>query len=190
MHSSTMRFEMVGLFCTTLFAAALFVMLLSVSPALVRVTTYIVVDKNLQNWRRFASPVHEMLFKKSLLIIMAWGSMLAPLLCCLPLLICYQFFGDALTGACFICFTILPITAAFTATASTIRRSYFLYLLWYFLPLGIVLVVEARKHHFSKAVDRQLKNPMTYVEIAAEISLANVVVSDVLYIALSSSSRL
>lgn len=105
-------------------------MLLSVSPALVRVTKYIVVDNDLRQWRQFQTPMHEILFKKSILIIMAWGSMLGPLLCCLPLLIAFQFFGDILTGSCFICFTILPIAAAFTATTTSILRSYVLYFLW------------------------------------------------------------
>lgn len=51
----------------------------------------------------------------------------------------------------------------------------------YFVPLVIVLVAESHKHHFTDVVNRKLRDPMTYVELVAEITLANVVVSDLMY---------
>jgi hypothetical protein len=180
--------NLVGLFCSGFFAAALFVMLLSVSPALVRVTKYILVDGHLQEWITFQSPMHLRVFKRNLLIIMAWGSMLAPLLCLLPMLIFFQFYGDPTVGVCFVCFTILPIGAAFYAREETILRCYVTYFVFYFAPLAVVLGVESQKHHFGGMVTQQLKDPMTYVEIAAEVALANVVVSDVIYLSLARAS--
>ena len=52
----------------------------------------------------------------------------------------------------------------------------------------IIMCVEAKKHHFSAVITRNLRDPMTYIEIAAEITLANVVVSDVIYLSLSTWS--
>lgn len=45
----------------------------------------------------------------------------------------------------------------------------------------VLLIYEMQKHDLSAAVAQELRDPMTYVEIAAEISLANVIVSDLMY---------
>ena len=180
--------NLVGLACSAYFAAALFVMLLSISPALVRVSKIILCDRRLGAWKTFPSPLHLLVYKRNILIMMAWGSLLAPMLCFLPMLIFYQFYGDAVVGTMFIAFTMLPIAAAFLATPQSVLRSYALYLIFYFLPLVIIMCVEAKKHHFSAVITRNLRDPMTYVEIAAEITLANVVVSDVIYLSLSTWS--
>lgn len=55
------------------------------------------------------------------------------------------------------------------------------YLITYFVPLLTILFYEARQHQLTDAVVRQLKDPMTYVELIAEIFLSNVMVSDLCY---------
>jgi hypothetical protein len=115
--------NLVGLACSGFFAAALFVMLLSVSPALVRVAKYVVTDTHLAHWIAFSSPMHMEVFKRNMLLVMGAGSMLAPLLCLLPMLIFYQFYGDELTGVMFICFSTFPVLAAFSATTRSILPS-------------------------------------------------------------------
>ena len=90
-----------------------------------------------------------------------------------------------MVGLCFIAFALLPIAAAFLSTPQNVLKMYATYLLFYFLPLVVVMCVEAKKHHFSHVITRNLRDPMTYVEIVAEITLANVVVSDVIYLTLS-----
>jgi hypothetical protein len=59
------------------------------------------------------------------------------------------------------------------------------YLLFYFVPLLIVALYEAHKHDFTSSIIQVLKDPLTYAELAAEICLANVVVSDIMYACLS-----
>eukprot|EP00037_Helgoeca_nana_P025038 m.269263 g.269263 ORF g.269263 m.269263 type:complete len:1965 (-) comp26830_c0_seq2:1544-7438(-) len=174
----------VGLLCSGYFAVALFVVLLAISPALVRVSKMMALDGTLDTWKTFNNESELRIFKRNILVILAWGSLLAPLLCCLPMLIFFQFLGDLETGLCFIAFTLLPIIAAFTARAETVTQSYFLYLGFYFLPLLVVLLIESKKHHLSGVIIKNLKDPMTYLEFLAEIALANVAVSDILYVSL------
>ena len=50
--------NLVGLACSGYFAAVLFVMLLSISPALVRVSKIILLDGRLATWKTFQSPMH------------------------------------------------------------------------------------------------------------------------------------
>jgi hypothetical protein len=115
---------------------------------------------------------------------MAWSSLLAPLLCCLPMLIFFQFFGDPFVGAAFISFALLPIMAAFAASKRRLHLSYYLYLIFYFCPPLILVIYESNKHGLIGPIETALKDPMTYVEVVAEISLANVVVSDIMYVCL------
>lgn len=172
----------VGLLCSGYFAAALFVVLLAISPALVRVSKMMALDGNLKSWKTFHSDIELRIFKRNVLVILAWGSLLAPLLCALPMLIFFQFLGDLETGLCFISFTMLPIIAAFTAKSTTVKRSYFLYLVrlssrvsawahadcrlllllqgFYFLPLLVVLLIESKKHHLSGVIINALSDPM------------------------------
>lgn len=79
--------------------------------------------------------------------------------------------------------------AAFTAKPNYVFRAYVLYLAYYFLPLVIIVIVESKKHHLSSVVEHSLRDPMTYVEVVAEVTLANVVVSDIIYVCLHSTKH-
>ena len=85
----------------------------------------------------------------------------------------------------FACFCVLPIVAAFFASKQYVTQAYVVYLLFYFIPLIIVAFYEGQKHDFTDSIFKILKSPMTYVELAAEICLANVVVSDIMYMCLT-----
>jgi hypothetical protein len=119
--------NVVGLMCSAFFATSLVLMLLVVCPALVRVSRLMFIDKKLSAWERAATPIELVVHRKNLLITMAWSSLLAPLLCCLPMLIFFQFFGDAMVGIMFAIFTILPIMAAFFASKQYVVSSWITY---------------------------------------------------------------
>lgn len=63
-------------------------------------------------------------YKRNVLMIFSWGSVLAPLLCCLPMLMLYQFFGDTVMGICIAVFACAPPTVAFLATADRVYPVY------------------------------------------------------------------
>eukprot|EP00037_Helgoeca_nana_P028127 m.328194 g.328194 ORF g.328194 m.328194 type:complete len:1253 (-) comp27687_c0_seq3:421-4179(-) len=175
----------VGLVCSSYFAAALFVVMLAISPAVIRVTRMMAIDDKLHDWKAdLTDPVHLHIFKRNVIIVFAWGSLLAPFLCCVPMLIFMQFFGDLTTGVLFVAFALFPIAAAFAANESNLTLSYGLYLGFYCVPLAVLVGLEANKHHLSHVVIHALQDPMTYVEFLAEITLANVAVSDVIYASL------
>ena len=171
----------VGLACSAFFAATLLLMLVVICPALVRVSRLMFIDKKLSAWEETASTLELVVYRKNLLITMAWSSLLAPLLCCLPMLIFFQFFGDVVVGVMFAFFTLLPIVAAFFASKQYVTHAYATYLLFYFVPLFIVVGYEAHKHGLAEQIAKILRDPYTYVEFGAEIFLANVVVSDIMY---------
>ena len=173
--------NIVGLACSGFFATSLILMLLVICPALVRVSRLMFIDKKLSAWEQTASTLELIVYRKNLLIIMAWSSLLAPLLCCLPMLIFFQYFGDIVVGVMFAMFSLLPIIAAFFASKQYVTHSYVTYLLFYFLPLLVVVGYEAHKHGLAQDIAHILKDPYTYVELGAEIFLANVVVSDIMY---------
>lgn len=58
------------------------------------------------------------------------------------------------------------------------------YLLWmvgYFGPLLVMLLHEAEQFGFMDRVKEQLLDPLTYAEIMAEVFIANVILSDIMY---------
>lgn len=138
--------NIVGLVCSSFFAITLLMMLLAVCPALVRVSKMMFLDSRIVKWGKYRhSPIELLVYKRNLLVTMAWSSLLAPLLCCLPMLIFYQFFGDKVVGIVFICFAILPIIAAFAASKRRLKLSYYLYLLFYFGPLLVSAPAHVNK---------------------------------------------
>jgi len=176
---STVR-NLVGLACSALFSVNLLVALLAVCPALVRVSKMILKDTHLTNSIR-ASPGELYVYKRNVLLVFSWGSLLAPFLCCLSMLVFYQAFDDSFVAVCLLAFVLLPTGVAFRTGMHNLVRQYVLYMCMYFLPLVAILVWEAAHHDLSESLERILKDPYTYVELVAEISLANVIVSDVMY---------
>ena len=116
-------------------------------------------DKSFPHFEEGAKKVYI----RNVLMIFGWGASLAPLLCCLPMLMMYQFFGDTVMGACIAVFACVPPLIAFVTTFEHINKCYFLYLVAYFAPLITILAYEAHKHTLTDAVVRQLRDPMTYV---------------------------
>jgi hypothetical protein len=54
---------------------------------------------------------------RNVLMIFGWGAVLAPLLCCMPMLMMYQFFGDTVMGVCIAVFACVPpVIAMFAST--------------------------------------------------------------------------
>jgi hypothetical protein len=113
------------------FGAVLFAVLVAVCPAVVRVAYMIYrdTDDNLRRWKTFNTPEHLCVFKRNVLVILVWGSFLGPLLCCLPMLIFNQLFGDTATAVCFLAFSVLPVVATKVASRpDNAFKSYVLFL--------------------------------------------------------------
>ena len=173
--------DLVGLMTSTVFSINFIIVLLAVTPAIVRTSRLIFIDRHLGRIEGLDDPVSQSLFKEHVRTFFAWSTLMTPFLVCLPFLVFYQFFGDLFIAMWFLVFLIVPIGLGFTATTKTISRNYGLWLLFYFGPLFAVIFFAAHKHGMGPVV-HVLKNPMTYVELLSEICLANVIVSDIVYI--------
>jgi hypothetical protein len=149
---------------------------------MVRTTRLIFIDSHLKRVKGLDDPLSEALFKEHVRTFFAWGTLAAPLLLCLPFVVFYQFFGDNFIIVNFSIFLIMPIIMGFTASTKTLSRNYALWLVFYFGPLIAVLIYESRVHHLTAPIVHVLRNPITYVELICEITLANVIVSDIIYI--------
>jgi hypothetical protein len=62
-----------------------------------------------------------------------------------------------------------------------LRRSYNLWLVFYFTPLLLIFLYEALARGVAHPIVQLLSTPAVYVEIGAEICIANVIISDVMY---------
>lgn len=66
-------------------------------------------------------------------------------------------------------------------TLLAVEGRYALWMLCYFGPLIAVLVHEAVAFGFWEDVKQQMKEPITYLQIACEVLIANVILSDIMY---------
>ncbi|EDQ86537.1 uncharacterized protein MONBRDRAFT_10909 [Monosiga brevicollis MX1] len=113
--------------------------------------------------------------------VFRYSSMLVPLLCGLPLVILYQLGGDDVTSALIVMFVLLPLVVPVAMYRWRVQTVYWIWLLAYFGPLVGMMLYQIFKNDLKEALVHVLNGPAVYIEIAAEICVANVVVSDILY---------
>jgi hypothetical protein len=119
--------------------------------------------------------------------VLALCSMLTPLFTAIPMTVIFQFLrrydqGVLLTTMIMI-FYVLPIALGMIR-CDTIKRVEIRYIAWmlgYFVPLLVMLLYEANQFGFMDQVKARLLKPITYAEILAEMGLANVILSDIMY---------
>ena len=97
------------------------------------------VDKNLliEKQHLYDSDVYMAVYTDTILKVFATSALVVPLLCFLPCLVFFQFFGDAFLAVCFLLFVIVPLLVGLKATVKTITSYYMFWLLAYFLPLFV-----------------------------------------------------
>jgi len=160
--------NIVGVFCASLFAFSILPILLALTPSLVRAAFLILHGhKGMSSMRTVRT-------------VFIFSSLMTPLIMILPLIVFYQMFGDNVIMACLIIFLVLP---PFIAIKFKINLT--MYLVWMFVYLGSIgamILYEVIIFEQLSSVVQILKAPDLYCELIAEVCIANVVLSDVLYV--------
>ena len=193
---TTLLQDLVGIACSGLFAFRLLPVLLIVVPSMVRACTLLLMD-DIRRCNQdvkagslelilanYADPAFS---RSNVHSVLALCSMLTPLFTAIPMTVIFQFLrrydqGSLLTVMISI-FYAVPIFLGMLQ-CDTIKRAELRYLAWmlgYFGPLLVMVLYEADQFGFMDQVKEQLLNPLTYAEIMAEIFIANVILSDIMY---------
>lgn len=133
--------------------------------------------------------------------VLAMCSMLTPVFTAIPMTVLLQFLRRpdyntshydfkllnlsnlAFMSVCMGIFYFAPIVLGLIHcnTIVSVEMRYILWMLVYFGPLLALLIHEAIVFGFADDVVAQLKEPITYYEIACEVLIANVILSDIMY---------
>lgn len=112
-------------------------------------------------------------------LVIQFCPILTPPLTAMPMLVIFQLFGDSVVAALILLFWFLPILVAL-GFDSRRKLDYYVYMGAYFGLLCALVGYLARQEGIGSIVVSAFKTPNFYLEIVAEVSLANVVVSDLL----------
>lgn len=118
--------------------------------------------------------------RRAVEMVIRFCPIMTPPLTAMPLMVIYQLFGDAFVAALILCFWFVPILAALHFSGSHSTRGYYLYMGLYFGFLLALIIYLALQNGIGTVIVSALKQADLYIEIIAEVSLANVVVSDLL----------
>ena len=193
---TTLLQDLVGIVCSGLFAFRLLPVLLIVVPSMVRACTLLLVDDILRCNQdvkagsleviisNYADPAFS---RSNVHSVLALCSMLTPLFTAIPMTVIFQFLRrydqGALLTTMIMIFYGVPIILSWIR-CDTIKRVELRYIAWmlgYFVPLFVMLLYEAHRFGFMEQVKARLLDPITYAEILAEMGLANVILSDIMY---------
>lgn len=122
-------------------------------------------------------------------LIFVASSWMTPIITFLPLMIFFQLFGDFSIGLMLIVFWIGPLAVSFAVTIEKSNNTYFPWMFLYLVPLIGIIFYELARYGFTSSVVNILQNPDFYCELAAEVGLASVVISDIFYSNLSPPSK-
>jgi hypothetical protein len=193
---TTLLQDLVGIVCSGLFAFRLLPVLLIVVPSMVRACTLLLMDDIVRCNQdvkagsldlivaNYADPAFS---RSNVHSVLALCSMLTPIFTAIPLTVIFQFLrrydqGPLLTVMISI-FYAVPIALGMLR-CDTIKRVELRYVAWmlgYLGPLLVMLLYEAQRFGFMDQVKERLLEPLTYAEIIAEMGLANVILSDIMY---------
>lgn len=193
---TTLLQDLVGIVCSGLFAFRLLPVLLIVVPSMVRACTLLLIDDILRCNQdvkagsldlivaNYADPAFS---RSNVHSVLALCSMLTPLFTAIPMTVIFQFLrrydqGPFLTTMILI-FYAVPIALGMIQcdTMKRVELRYIAFMLGYCVPLLVMLLYEANQFGFMDEVKDRLLEPITYAEIAAEMGIANVILSDIMY---------
>ena len=194
---TTLLQDLVGIACSGLFAARLLPVLLIVVPSMVRACTLLLVDdierrsKDVafgsfaQIVANYADPAFS---RSNVHSVLALASMMTPIFTAIPMTVIFQFLRHsdktALLPAMVSFFYAVPIALGLMKcnTVKSAEARYLLWLLSYFGPLIVILIHEAMQYKtIAEQVTHSLLDPLTYIEVAAEVFITNVILSDIMY---------
>ena len=194
---TTLLQDLVGIACSGIFAARLLPVLLIVVPSMVRACTLLLIDDierrskdvKKRSLQKILANYSDPAFSRSNVhSVLALSSMLTPIFTAIPMTVVFQFLRrsdkTALLPAMMLLFFVGPIALGVVQcdTTKRVEVRYFLWLFSYFGPLCIMTVYEAFQYDaIMSGLKAQLASPLTYVEIAAEVFIANVILSDLMY---------
>ncbi|EDQ86603.1 uncharacterized protein MONBRDRAFT_10910 [Monosiga brevicollis MX1] len=125
--------------------------------------------------------VFERVYAENVLLVYRLTAFLMPVTTVLPLFVVSQFFGDHFTRASIIAFWLAPCIIGLATTWRHMSTGYLAWLTGYFAPLFAIFLYEMLQHHFEHAVQVMLQKPDFWFELVAEICLANVVISGMVF---------
>ncbi|KAH3763101.1 hypothetical protein Pelo_5058 [Pelomyxa schiedti] len=152
----------VGQGMTIYFSSVILPVILAMPPSIIRVSFYIQNDKAYSKACAFTSKVAAVF---SILTTIA------------PAVFIYQLVAEYIFLPLYICFWVLPILVTFINTRPVLR--YYLFLLSYFLPLGILILISPLWYTIA---DMLATSATLYLAFFTDIFLMNVVLSDLFII--------
>lgn len=176
--------DMVGIVCAVIFTLNLLPVLLAVPAAMVRSARLILINRHLLYERAVARVPRSQCGPdnaENVRFVFALSALLSPLLTALPMVMFYQLFGDAVVGVLIAFFWIAPAIVGQAVTVENSSRIYWAWLTCYVGGLVAVIVYEILLRGLAKPIEQELQSVSFYAEIAAEICLANVIISDLFF---------
>lgn len=117
--------------------------------------------------------------RRAVELVIQFCPILTPPLTAMPMLVIFQLFGDTVVAALILMYWLLPIAVAL-AFDSRRKFDYYIFMSFYFGLLCALVGYLANQEGIGSVVVSAFKSADFYLEIVAEVSLANVVVSDLL----------
>jgi hypothetical protein len=171
--------DIVGIGCAAVFATKLLPVLLVVMPSIVRACSMILIVEASAN-KTYTSTM------ASVQHAVAISTIMTPLVTAIPTIVGFQIlrrYGQqTFTAMVLAVFYAVPTLLGFMRPKRplVIELRLVVYSLFYFIPLIIIGLYEGHRFDFMRKIIAQLKDPMTYVELACEVCLANVILSDMI----------
>ena len=165
--------DIIGIFCSVLFTVEMLPILIAITPSLVRAAYLVLHDNKIYRLSKCEQDTLCVVFKLS--------TLLTPLLTFLPLLVYQQLMGDNVVAILLVIFWIVPIIIGMKMVRENVFWYYLGYLWVYLGALLAILVYHWIEYGLPKYVERMFLNVETYMEVTAEIFLANVILGDFLY---------
>ncbi|KJE91843.1 hypothetical protein CAOG_02919 [Capsaspora owczarzaki ATCC 30864] len=110
------------------------------------------------------------------------SALVSPLMTLLPFMFLYQLFRDQVLLSLLLVFWTVPVFTFIGFKTNQLMVRYFSYLVAYMFPLIGMAVYIALTQDFVDELLSFLSDPTVYVELCAEIAIANVVLSDLLVV--------
>ena len=141
--------------------------LIAITPSLVRAAYLVLHDNKIYRLSKCEQDTLCVVFKLS--------TILTPLLTFLPLLVYQQLMGDNVVAVLLLIFWIVPIVIAMKMKRKYVLWYYLGYLWVYLGALLAILIYHWIEYGLPKYVERLFLNVETYMEVIAEVCLANVI---------------
>lgn len=165
--------DIIGILCSGMFTISMLPILIAITPSLVRASYLVLHDSKIYKLSRCE--------KETLCMVFKIASILTGLLTFLPLLVYQQTLGDHVVAAILLVFWIVPMLIGLKMTAKRAGWYYLAYMCVYLGCLLAILVYHWIEYGLPKYIREIFLTADTYVEIIAEIFLANVILGDFLF---------